>query len=66
VTWIEEQNSEPDVLITVKPIVNTRVIFTGEFEIESSEAIEKFRKIQQQAIERINKRFELLIVGRTM
>lgn len=64
-TWIDEQNPEPDVPITIKPIGTIRVIFSGEVEIESAEAIERFRQIQQKAIERINRRFERLIMGRT-
>lgn len=54
VTWIDEQNPEPDVPI--------RVIFSGDVEIESEEAIERFRQIQQKAIERINRRFERLVM----
>jgi len=64
--WIDEQNPEPDVPIRIKPIGKIRVIFSGEFEIESAEAIERFRQIQQKAIERINRRFERLIMGRTV
>ena len=63
--WIDEQNPEPDVPIMVKPIGKIRVIFTGEVEIESAEAIERFRQIQQKAIERIKRHFERLIIGRT-
>lgn len=65
-TWIDEQNPEPDVPITIKPLGRIRVIFSGEVEIESAEAIERFRQIQQKAIERINRRFERLIMGRTV
>jgi hypothetical protein len=64
VTWIEEQNPEPDVpiTITIKPLGTVRVIFSGDVEIESEEAIERFRQIQKKAIERINRRFERLVM----
>lgn len=64
-TWIDEQNPEPDVPITIKPLGTIRVIFSGEVDIESAESIDRMCEIQQKAIERINRRFERLIMGRT-
>lgn len=64
-TWIDEQKQETGMPITIKPLGTIRVIFSGEVDIESAEAIDRMREIQQKAIERINRRFERLIMGRT-
>jgi hypothetical protein len=64
--WIEEQNPEPEVPIEIKKLGTIRVIFSGDVEIESAEAIERFRQIQQKAIERINNRFERLVMCNPM
>lgn len=64
--WINEQNPEPDVPITMKKFGTIQVICSSTVEIESAEAIERMRGIQQQAIERINRRFERLIMGRSV
>ncbi len=61
--WIEEQNPEPAVPITILPIGKIRVIFSNTVEIEDPVAVERFREIQQEAIERINNRFEQLVMS---